>query len=67
MSPICPSCKKKLLTRLSPVCNWCSKPVPEELLHPKEVREAFKREQAENARKPIGLDMETMPGDGYPY
>ena len=39
MTPACPSCKKPLLSRMSPICNRCGALVPKELLYTPEERE----------------------------
>ena len=43
--PLCPSCQRTLLSRMSPLCNRCGAPVPAALLYTAEER---KRLQAED-------------------
>lgn len=44
--PICPSCNRALMSRVSPLCSWCGTMVPAELLFSPEEIQKIEEEEA---------------------
>jgi hypothetical protein len=59
-SYICPNCKRKLISRMSPLCNWCGAKVPEVFLYTETERQQIEREEAERREQINKIAKENM-------
>lgn len=64
MEPIvvCPTCKRKLLTQTSPLCNWCGAPIADEDYQARAAQSRAERDQMERAAMESVIQEEAQHG-----
>ncbi len=53
---LCPNCKRQLISRSSPLCNWCGAKVPEGFLYTETERQQIEQEESKRREQLIAIE-----------
>ncbi len=59
---ICPTCKRKLLTQTSPLCNWCGAQIDNPEYQARAAQSRLERDQQERAELETIIQQEAQHG-----
>ena len=59
---VCPTCKRKLLTQTSPLCNWCGAQIADPEYQAKAAHSRLERDQQERAELESVIQEEAQLG-----